>query len=38
VGYDTVMHAIGDGWRLLGPPSSKEEGIYNIWWLEKEHF
>lgn len=42
--YPTVMHAIGDGWRLMGPPVTVDnfcKDEYGIimkayeWWLEK---
>lgn len=40
--YPTVLHAIGDGWKLLGPPTKwsaihqgKEIGGYT-WWLVKD--
>jgi hypothetical protein len=32
-GYFTPLHAIGDGWRLLGPPVF--EGNLWTWWFEK---
>ena len=41
-GYPTVLHALGDGWRLLGPPTSfkekwgDEEVDMSEWWLVKE--
>ena len=36
--YPSPMHAIGDGWRLLAPPTLIEQ-IGNLkykWWLVKE--
>lgn len=37
--YPSVMHAIADGWRLLGPPirhtDSGKEWDEHEWWLEK---
>lgn len=32
--YKTVMHAIGDGWRLMSPPIKIDTNYYD-WWLEK---
>lgn len=42
--YPTVLHAIGDGWKLLSPPIKKnysrihedENTEYHEWWLVKE--
>lgn len=34
--YPTVLHALGDGWRLLSaPPEKLEDGTWN-WWLVKD--
>ena len=37
--YPTVLHAIGDGWRLMAPPQFIAEYVKNTpaweWWLEK---
>ena len=36
--YQTVMHAIGDGWRLMAPPVFIKDYAKNIdgweWWLQ----
>lgn len=32
--YDTVLHALADGWKLLGPPIEKS-CTYCEWWLVK---
>ncbi len=33
--YETVMHALADGWRLLGPPSQAAKQEW-IWWLVRD--
>lgn len=37
--YLTPMHAIADGWRLMGPPTEEKIGAdntpYYTWWFEK---
>jgi hypothetical protein len=34
--YQTPMHAINDGWRLLSPPVAKyTDTNYWQWWFEK---
>jgi len=33
--YKTVLHAIGDGWKLLGPPSKINDKEFE-WWLTKD--
>jgi hypothetical protein len=35
--YETVLHAMHDGWRLMGPPVPGKFGSTDIWdwWLEK---
>jgi len=33
--YDTVLHAVGDGWKLLGPPSKIGDKEFE-WWLTKD--
>jgi len=37
--YQTPMHAIGDGWRLIAPPVFIKNYINDInayeWWFEK---
>lgn len=43
--YPTVLHALGDGWRLIGPPQRVENLAYReagtvvswTWWLVKEN-
>lgn len=36
--YPTVLHAIGDGWKLLAPPQEYKEGGKTCyeWWLVRE--
>lgn len=37
--YKTVLHAIGDGWKLLAPPQEyKESNLQTMyeWWLVKD--
>jgi len=41
--YPTVLHAIGDGWKLLAPPEKEtwknDEGIEFVeysWWLVRD--
>lgn len=41
--YPTVLHALGDGWKLLAPPERYKEKHYNKgivdmyqWWLVKD--
>lgn len=35
--YKTVLHAMNDGWKLIGPPIPSMYGDTPIWdwWLEK---
>jgi len=44
--YPTVLHAMGAGWRVMGPPTKEERSYmdgdghccfenYYTWWLEK---
>lgn len=33
--YQTPLHALGDGWKLLGPPLSNEKGITE-WWMTQD--
>jgi hypothetical protein len=32
--YPTVLHALGDGWKLIGPPQP-EADVFG-WWLSKD--
>lgn len=36
--YPTVLHAIGDGWKLLAPPQRYLENLNYMyeWWLVKD--
>ena len=37
--YDTVLGALADGWKMLGPPTQHndaEHGKYATWWLTRE--
>jgi len=37
--YPTVLHAIGNGWKLLAPPKEYKEvngQTYYEWWLVKD--
>lgn len=36
--YKTPMHAIADGWRLMGPPTHEtwpSGNVYYYWWFER---
>jgi hypothetical protein len=37
--YDCPLKAIGDGWRLIGPPQEttfNTDKVYYRWWFEKK--
>lgn len=37
--YPTVLHALGDGWKLLSPPQNESKDILRsvfVWWLVKD--
>jgi hypothetical protein len=34
--YETPMHAIADGWKLLAPPSNLEYSDFYEWWFVKD--
>lgn len=36
--YQTVLHAMADGWKLLAPPEKYKEGVHDMyfWWLVKD--
>lgn len=39
VAYPTLLHALSDGWELLGPPVERTTVLkmhYYEWWLKKE--
>lgn len=33
--YKTVLHAIGDGWKLMAPPIEESKEEYT-WWLTRD--